>query len=347
VYLAVVTMMNAYNILFWSSIFGFHRPVFIFVLSFVLAASLLIANVYERKIGGILGRVFCITTATWTGASFILFSLTLMVHFATIFVDITQSVACLLLGFWVVVVIGSIINAFIIRVERTEVKLKGLRKGFTAVCLSDLHLGAVRNSGFATRLTKKVNEVKPDVVFIVGDLSDDTGNFTKKTVEPFEKMKAPIFYVTGNHENYLGLEKLLPVMRTSKMKMLRDETVMFKGVQLIGFDYPFEGTGITLEEKLKKIRIKKGVPNILLYHAPTEFSAAQKRGVDVMISGHVHGGQIVPFNFLVRLAFKYTHGFHDINGMKVIISQGAGTWGPPMRLGTRSEMIVLRINPKK
>jgi uncharacterized protein len=340
-------MMNAYNILFWSSIFGFHRQVFIFVLSFVLAASLLVANVYERKIGGILGRILCITTATLTGASFILFSLTLMVHFATIFVSLTRPVACVLLGFWILVVIGSIINAFIVRVEKTEVNLKGLKSGFTAVCLSDLHLGAVRNSGFAARLVKKVNKLKPDVVFIVGDLSDDTGNFTKTTVEPFEKVKAPIFYVTGNHENYLGLDKLLNVMRTSKIKMLRDETVMFKGVQLIGFDYPFEGTGITLEEKLRKVRIKKGVPNILLYHAPTEFDAAKKKGIDVMISGHVHGGQIVPFNFLVKLAFKYTQGYHDINGMKVIISQGAGTWGPPMRLGTRSEIIVLRVNPKK
>ncbi|MGV8162924.1 MAG: metallophosphoesterase [Candidatus Nanoarchaeia archaeon] len=246
-----------------------------------------------------------------------------------------------LIGFITLLSLISIINAYRLKVKKIEINNFG--KNITAVHLSDIHIGTVRNSKFLTEIVKKTNELSPDVIFITGDLFDGSGKITKETVSPLNKLKAPTYLIMGNHEFYEGEDKVTELLKSTKVIVLRNSLASCKGIQIIGLDYSEKKTYVA--EQLDMLQIKNPKkstqPSILLNHVPIGYNDAEKRGIKVQLSGHTHGGQVFPFSLLTRLVFPKYKGLYTTENFSIYISQGTGTWGPPMRLGTHNEITLI------
>ncbi len=208
--------------------------------------------------------------------------------------------------------------------------------------LSDLHLGIINGEGLTRKILSKIIEQKADFVFITGDLFDGTGDDLYQSIEPLTQLKVPIYYITGNHETYLGIDKAVSAIGKTKIKLLRDEIVDLGGIQLIGIDYPPRGWRKDITPILEKIDQTK--PSILLYHEPAQVETAQRFNVSLQLSGHTHNGQMWPMKIFTHFIYKgLDYGFHQTGDYCLYTSSGAGTWGPPMRIGSTPEIVIITV----
>jgi hypothetical protein len=241
-------------------------------------------------------------------------------------------------------------NAYHPRARNLNIRIKNLPpawRGRKVVQLSDLHLGYILRAGFARRLVAMVNAEHPDLVAITGDLFDGADGKLEELVAPLNALRAPlgIYFVTGNHETYLGVERAYAALRTTPVRILADERVVIDGLQVIGISYPEPGHSKDFRQAIAKLpNFDPGLPSILLYHSPTHIAEAKAAGVSLQLSGHAHHGQILPIQFISRLVYRrYYHGLHVEGDYTLYASSGAGTWGPTMRTGNRPEISVIRL----
>ena len=243
-------------------------------------------------------------------------------------------------------------NAFSPQVKNISVKIKNLPEswqGKTAVQISDVHLGHIYRSGFLEKVVIMINDVNPDIVFITGDLFDgiDYREIISST-DSLNDLKAKhVFMVTGNHENYLGAINAKKALENNpKIKILENELVDVDGLKVIGFDYPKgEGFGFHFKEAFKKLKnYNPKDANILLYHEPKNIQEAKDLGVKLQLSGHTHKGQTFPFNLITHLVYNgYDYGLSTLGDYNIYTTNGVGTWGPPMRVGNRSEIVSIKF----
>lgn len=229
-------------------------------------------------------------------------------------------------------VVGSI-NAKQLTVNTIPLELPGLA-GKSLVQISDVHLGS-RSAEFLHRVVRRVRDLDPDYVAITGDLVDGR-RVDLSALDAFRSIDAPIYYVIGNHERYVDTAPIVAALRERGIRVLRGESVIDGPVQFIGLDDAERSD--TVERGLRANPPSPDHASILLYHRPAGLEAAAKAGVRLMLSGHTHQGQIVPFNFLVGRAFTRWRGLHRLDGTTLYVSPGTGTWGPVLRLGSRNEI---------
>lgn len=241
-------------------------------------------------------------------------------------------------------------NAYHPRVVSFTVTIKNLPpswKGKTLVQLSNVHLGRILGADFLLRVVDKVNAQDPAMVLITGDLFDGADGNLEKLVTPLNRLVAPhgIYFVTGNHETYLGVQRSLAALRTTPVRVLADEKVDLDGLQVVGISYPERGHALGFTEKMAKLRgFDPGLPSILLYHSPTQIAEAKAAGINLQLSGHVHQGQIFPLQFITRLMFgRYYHGLTTEGDFNLYTSSGTGLWGPTMRTGNHAEIAVFHL----
>ena len=246
----------------------------------------------------------------------------------------------IVLGLIVSLTIYSLINAMRLEIKTIEIPAPEDKK---IAHWSDVHLGSVSRRHLE-RLVEKTNALNPDVVLITGDLMDPQDNLTSDSMAPLNALKAPAYFVTGNHERYVGLDKVMSLLEKTSVIVLRNEVVLFDSLQLIGIDDSDNRSQV--RRNLAGLELNPDMFTILLYHQPEGFNDAEAAGVDLMLSGHTHNGQIWPFNMVVGLRFKYLKGLHTIGDMKLYVSTGSGTWGPPMRLGSRNLITLIELVKK-
>jgi predicted MPP superfamily phosphohydrolase len=278
----------------------------------------------------------------------------------------------LVFGMALVLTLFGFVNTKFPRVKEIRVAVNDLPPNWhhkTIVHLTDVHLGAVHGKGFLRRLVRKVNGLDPDLVVITGDLFDGLTVDCTPYVPGLNELRSRngVFFVTGNHEGYIGVSAALTALAKTNIRVLDDEVVDIDGLQLVGASYPVYG-----EKRKRRFPdlegYRKEVPSILLYHTPTglrgsyedpgsqqlstyffpepDFSLAQEMGIDLQLSGHTHAGQTFPFGLLTRHLFRgFDRGLHRVGDFQIYVSPGAGTWGPPMRIGQNSEITVVRLLP--
>ncbi|MCJ7525339.1 MAG: metallophosphoesterase [Candidatus Aminicenantes bacterium] len=233
--------------------------------------------------------------------------------------------------------------------RQVKIPVRGLAadlEGFTIVQLSDLHLGNLTSARQLRRVVDRVNALKPDLICVTGDALD--GNICRD--EDYCKILSDlqarhgVVAVTGNHEFYAGIDKFLELARRSNWRVLRNQSWIIEGrIAVIGLEEDsatrFKLPGPDLEAALR--HLPTGIPKILLYHRPAKFAEAVQRGVDLQLSGHTHAGQIPPMDLLVWLIYKYPAGLYRLGQSYIYTSPGTGTWGPPMRFLSRSQIVEL------
>lgn len=245
----------------------------------------------------------------------------------------------------------SIHRASTIEIEKVHIKLSNLNKQYKIVQLSDVHIGGLIKEDFISHMVKQVNILKPDVVVITGDLVDTALQYALPSLKELQKLQSTYgtYFCVGNHEYIHGVEPIIKTIKSLGIKVLENENI-FVGDNETGFNlagvYDVMGYRVghhqpDIGQALKNK--KNNRPTILLAHQPRFINEVY--GIDLMLSGHTHGGQIYPFKFLVSLVQPYIAGLykHDKN-TQVYVNKGTGFWGPPMRLGTSCEITDITIS---
>jgi len=243
----------------------------------------------------------------------------------------------------------GVFNASWTRITRTTVRLANLPaawRGRRAALISDVHLGHVRNGSFLRRLVAKILKEEPDAIFVAGDLYDGTAIDAGRAAEPLSELVAPqgVYFVAGNHEQFGDDSKYLNAIAAAGVRVLTNEKVEVDGLQIIGVPYRNATQNGQLASVLHDIGLDRDRASILLTHAPDHPQTAEAAGVSLQLSGHTHLGQFLPWSWIARRIYRqFVYGLSRIGKMQVFTSSGAGTWGPPLRLGSNPEIVMLRF----
>ena len=241
-------------------------------------------------------------------------------------------------------------------VRRAKVRLPRLPKaldGFKLVQLSDIHVGPTILRDFIERVVATTNALEPDAIVITGDLVDGSVEQLREHVAPLAGLRARhgVYFVTGNHEYYSGAEDWCDELTRLGVRVLRNERVTLgnddASFDLAGVDdssaHRFgRGHGADLPKAVLGRDPAREL--VLLAHQPRAVFEAKDQGVGLMLSGHTHGGQMWPWNWLVRLQQPVVSGFETFERTLVWVSNGTGYWGPPMRLGAPAEITELVLS---
>ncbi|QIA06284.1 metallophosphoesterase [Draconibacterium halophilum] len=256
----------------------------------------------------------------------------------------------------VFVTAAGIINAQYRRISEVEIPMKGLTNGITVAHLSDIHIGHFWGPKTLQKIVDKTNAQHPDVVFITGDLFDGKIRLNSESLEPLKHLNAPVYFVEGNHDGYSGAKEVKQNLREIGVAVLENEVTHFNQIQIIGLDHmradngdqeiPERKNRPSIRSVLDELNLFPGKPTVLLHHSPDGIEFANQHGVDLYLAGHTHNGQLFPFNFVVGMIYKYNKGLGDYKGTRIYTSQGVGTFGPPMRVGTKSEIVLLKLKPE-
>ena len=291
---------------------------------------------------GLLNFFICAAVIAWITDFALRFALPGAAHLRA-----RPEIASLLFVLAIVTGIYGILNARVIRIRRVPVKLEKLPeswRGRTALVMSDLHLGNINGVRFARRISAMAKELHPDVIFIPGDLFDGTKAGPEKIAAPLFELAPPfgIFFVSGNHEEFGGSTHYAESLKHAGFRVLDNERVTIDDLQVVGIPYEISNYPLRLRHFLLSLHLKDGGASILLQHVPTRLPIVEQAGVSLQLSGHTHGGQVFPFSWITRRAFgKFTYGLQRFGSLQVLTSSGAGTWGPPMRVGTHPEVVLL------
>ena len=276
-------------------------------------------------------------SVTWMGFATITFFLVLvgevLVHYFR-----EELVGMVVLG------TGIALSVFAVLIGQVPVvrykELEGSVNARIAV-LTDLHIGPVHGDNYLRRILEKVKQRKADVLLLPGDIVDGPGKLPDDILEPFNMLDIPIYMSWGNHEHYvehyINKNEVMRLLKPTKIVPLRNASKHYKGMTILGIDDSEDKQQVA--KHLPKLK-KKGY-NILMYHRPDGLKDASD--IDLMLCGHTHAGQVFPFSLIVRLRFRHLYGWFKRGATNLYVSSGAGTWGPPMRFGSRSEIVIIDI----
>ena len=245
--------------------------------------------------------------------------------------------------------IYAFFNAHWVRTMRIREQLPNLPpawRGRRVALISDVHLGHVRNGGFLRRIVSKILHEQPDAILIAGDLYDGTPLDVVRAAEPLRKLTAPwgVYFIAGNHEQFGDDTKYLNAVEKAGVRVLRKEKVDVDGLQIVGVSYRDAANGSLLASTLRDLQIDRNRASIFLTHAPDHAEIAEAAGVSLQLCGHTHLGQYIPFTWMVRRIYgQFAYGLSRIGKMQAYTSSGAGTWGPPLRLGSNPEIVILQF----
>ena len=234
-----------------------------------------------------------------------------------------------------------------VQVKELDIFLRGLPAelaGFKLVQISDVHVGPLLRKDWVAQVVDRIARLSPDAVAITGDLVDGRVHEIAEHVAPLSRLRPPrgMYFTTGNHEYYSGVEEWYAHLPSLGVRPLRNERVeLAPGLDLAGIEDP---TGAPdLPRALAGRDPSRAL--VLLAHQPRQFMEASRHGVSLTLSGHTHGGQIWPFSWLVALAQPYLAGLHRRGESQLYVSRGTGFWGPPMRVFAPAEITLLRLQP--
>ncbi|HEY2237089.1 MAG TPA: metallophosphoesterase [Candidatus Angelobacter sp.] len=264
----------------------------------------------------------------------------------------TASIANVAFAAGVAASLYGLLNAAWPRTVRMSVTLPNLPlqwRGRTAALVSDLHLGHVRNGRFVRRVVNKLLTLQNDIVFIAGDLYDGVAADFEKLAQPWRDLVSSpkaaalgVYYIAGNHEEFYRNAEYLPPLLRAGIRVLNNEKVEVDGLQLIGVHYRDAVNADQYRSILQRMDLDRRRASVLLLHAPVRLPITEEEGISLQLSGHTHGGQFFPWTLIAQRVWKkFIHGLQRFGALQVYTTYGTGTWGPPMRVGTRPEIVII------
>jgi hypothetical protein len=321
----------------------------------LLSVSFVSASLLAFRFSNVVVRIFYTLAAAWLGMLVYFFLAACgcwLLDPAVLVAGLNgaqRPLAVILFSLALVTSVYGIVNASWTRIHRVTVQLPNLPAawhGRTAALVSDTHLGHVRNRRFLGRLVALITRQRPDVVFIAGDVFDGTRVDADRLAEPWSRLSAPFgaYMVGGNHEEFTGRAKYFSALQKHGIHVLNNEKAMVDGLQVVGVHYSESSDADLFRSILQKASLDRERASVLLLHAPHQLAISEQEGISLQLSGHTHGGQFFPFNLIVsRIYGRFAHGLQRFGNLSVFVNWGAGTWGPPLRVGTQPEIVLIRF----
>lgn len=238
---------------------------------------------------------------------------------------------------------SPIVRSYHITVPKRANKYDKLR----IAVASDMHFGNLSGTSHLRRLNDKINQIKPDLILLPGDIIDDDPRpfIAKKMSTMMKEMDAPlgIYGVLGNHEYYgRAIPLFIDEMSKNEMTILMDEVVLINdSFYIVGRKDKTDQNRSSIEDLVKNI--DHSLPIILMDHQPFELQQAMMNNIDISLSGHTHRGQMAPNHLITRKIYELDWGYKKKQQLHAFVSSGFGFWGPPIRIGSRSEIIQIDI----
>lgn len=251
------------------------------------------------------------------------------------------------------IVAYGVYNAFHMRVRRVEVFIRSLPEyweGKKIVQISDVHLGAIYGVRHFRKIASIANAEKPEIAAFTGDTFDGIEGSLSLFSEPLSSIRAKSgsFFIIGNHETYLGVEKVFRLLRKTRIHILDNAVADVHGLKVIGLSYPGRGKKKRFVKHLERLRsLYDGHPALLLLHTPERIKKISTMGISLQLSGHTHYGQITPFNVVTHIVHRgFDYGKYEIGDYTLYTTNGIGTWGPPIRFGNTPEIVCVTLRRK-
>lgn len=240
-------------------------------------------------------------------------------------------------------------NSDNIKITRFDINSDQLSKDWSGkkiVMISDIHIGNIRREKFLKKIVDTINKENPDITFNVGDLIEGPSFPYEKWFRPLSDLTPELgnHYVEGNHERYSKEYDIFRSQFPKELNDLTDKKTIINGTQIIGLSHKERESKEKTKSRLKSLEHNPEIPSIILIHDPKNVRALSECGVSLVLSGHTHGGQFFPFTIMIdRLYKQYSHGIAYTNNTVSITSYGVGTSILPIRIGTKSEIVVITI----
>ena len=350
IFLSVLFGLHYYVLRRLSRIFEFACPWKVVLLVFFLGTANFIGTmIAARQVWNEAVRLWWIATVSYLGLLWIAFWFLLVYALAQFAAKFMHPIPARVSQYIVVVgltalVSYSVYHARQIQVKTVEIFSDKLDEPVTIVQLTDLHLGAVNRQSFVERVAAQTNALNPDFVAITGDLLDMGAS--AEMVQGFKRLKAPAFFVWGNHDRFLAAGRAEEILAATPIRILKNEAVFYNDtLQIIGLDYLERQPDVEVKPVLTSLSPSHEAFTLLLSHAPVDFPDLGDHPIDLQLAGHTHSGQIFPFTLIVKSRYPRLRGLYTREDRAIYVSSGTGAWGPPMRLGTDSEITLIRLLP--
>ena len=268
--------------------------------------------------------------------SFLIISISILVSSLITISEKTIGIISLIII--IIISIYGMFNARKVILKKITVKSSKINRNYNIIFISDVHLGT-NTSKHLSKILNKIQTLEYDFLLIGGDLIDSS-SFKLNDLNLLNNFKKDIYFVNGNHEYYLkDFKNKIEQLKKFKIKVLKNSSIQINDINIIGID--------DLQSKFSKIKFveklnKKNLFNLVLSHKPDIWDNIKSKN-DLMLSGHTHNGQIFPFNFLVKLKFKFIYGIYEYKNSKLYVSSGSGCWGPKLRIGSSNEIINIQL----
>jgi uncharacterized protein len=351
----------------YNSIQTFQNFRFRYLIIFIiLASTFILGKILEARHSSVLSDILNITGGFWM--AFMLYSIMFLVFSDIIILALRVPgivnngnillyrkwayIATILISF--ILIGGGFINALIPHVKSYNItigKPAGGLNNFRIAAVSDIHLGSIIRKRSMRKLSEILRKQEPDLVLLLGDIVDgEIGPVLRDDLLKYftcPKCIDGLYAITGNHEFIGGAKRTIPYIESKGIRILKDEIVEIEGgIQLIGrLDRDskryYGKERKKLEELVRDVDLSK--PVILLDHQPVDLSETEKYGIDLQLSGHTHNGQMWPLNYITARIYELSYGYLKRGNTQYIVSSGYGLWGPRVRSGSRSEVLIINI----
>jgi uncharacterized protein len=334
-----------------SGIFEFTYAFKITLGLIAMCINFLIVNLAARQFWNLGIRLWYLATVTYGGAIWMLFWLLLVYQVIQRLHRIPPAIsryivslggaALILYGLW---------QAHHLTLKTVEIQSAKIPRPVSIVQITDLHLGAVNGKGLVDRVVAQIKQLHPDLVVVTGDLFDLTEQNIDSTLRSFNELTMPAYFVFGNHDQYVGKEFAREAISHTPLKILQNSVVRYAGfLQIAGLDnLGHLQQDESVARNLQQLPLQPGYFTVLLSHVPIDFKLlAAYPAIDLTLAGHTHAGQLFPIFVIFKKFYPYLRGLYQSGSQWMYVSSGTSVWGPPMRLGTWSEITLIRLVPKK
>ena len=300
---------------------------------------------FEAKKSTSFGRLFSTVDGVWMWASLMFLIDLIVIYLLGIFIQLPHIVICLLLAIVPILGVYNFYKAHKLVVNEEVLELDNLTHDINVVHLSDVHFGSVRHREIIHKISSKLKELEDscDIAIISGDLADGSSVVEENDFMDFKDVGMPIVFTPGNHDFYPGIDGVVRACKNAGMIVLDNDSFEFKNLNIYGLTYSFEDIEMPTSDEIKS-KINPNLVNIINYHVPYQWEEFSALGFDIQLSGHTHGGQFYPAVNFAWILFRYNMGlFKNDLGKYLHVTTGVGSMDTPMRWGTDSELVILKL----
>ena len=324
-------------------LFGGVSDVYLALLTIFTGLLHCIPMFFEAKRSTLVGRILSNADGVWMWASVMILIDLIIIYIISSFITLPFSVICALIAIVPILAIYNFYKAHKLVVNEKTLMLDNLSHDFNIVHLSDVHFGSVRHKGIIDDIVNELKNLDGSCEFAIisGDLADGSSVVEENDFSAFREVDMPIIFTPGNHDFYPGIDDVVKACENAGIIVLDNERIEIGDFNIFGLTFSFEDRETP---KIDESILNPDLINIINYHVPFSWEDFSSLGFDIQLSGHTHGGQFYPAVWFTKLMFGYNKGlFKDESDKYLHVTTGVGSMDTPMRWGTDSEIVVLKL----